>query len=64
MPRQKNQEVRSEARLVREEVNGDPFDVLYINDKEIVAFHLNNIEALKLEHNNQTILQTVEQLLK
>lgn len=64
MPRQKEQEVKAEARLEREEVNGDPYDVLYVNDKEILAFHLNNIEKLKMEHDNNTILQAVIQLLK
>jgi hypothetical protein len=64
MPRQKDQDIKPEARLTREEVNGDPYDVLYINDKEILAFHLKNIESLKVEHNNRTILEVVKQLLR
>lgn len=64
MPRQKEQETRAEAKLEREEVNGDPYDVLYVNGKEILAFHLKNIELLKMEHTNQTILEAVQELLK
>jgi hypothetical protein len=63
MPRQREELQKTEATLVREEVNGDPYDVLYINGKEIVAFHLKNIEYLKLEHTNQSMLEAVTQLL-
>jgi hypothetical protein len=63
MPRQKVEEVKAEAKLVREEVNGDPYDVLYINGLEIVAFHLKNIELLKMEHTNESMLESVKQLL-
>ena len=62
MPRQKLEETKAEATLIREEVNGDSYDVLYINGKEIVAFHLKHIEELKLEHTNETMLEAVQQL--
>lgn len=64
MPRQKAEESKAEAKLVREEANGDPYDVLYVDGLEIVAFHLKNIETLKMEHTNQTMLKALEMLLK
>ena len=63
MPRQSKQDIKPEAKLVREEVNGEAYDVLYINEKEIVAFHLKNIELLKMEHTNQSMLEAVRLLL-
>ena len=64
MPRQALNTTKAEATLVREEVHGEPYDVLYINGKEIVAFHLNNIEALKVEHTPKTMLEAVTLLLQ
>jgi hypothetical protein len=52
-----------EARLEREEHGDSTFDVLYIDDKEIASFHLQNIESLKLVHTNASILEFVTDYL-
>jgi len=63
MPRQENKK-RIEVRLEKEIVDDLTYDVLYIDNKEIVAFHLENIEKLNLEHNNATILQFLTDYFK
>lgn len=59
MPRQENQN-KVEVRLERENVNGDPYDVLYIDNKEIVAFHLKNIDFLQLKHNSDEMVKLIQ----
>lgn len=63
MPRQENKK-QVIARLEREDVNGETFDVFYVDDKEIVAFHVDNIDSLKLEHTNDTMLELIQKYLK
>jgi hypothetical protein len=51
------------VRLEREDHGGDTYDVLYIDDKEIATFHIQNIDSLKLVHNNETILKFITDYL-
>jgi hypothetical protein len=63
MPRQASKK-QIEVRLEKEIVNDETFDVLYIDNREIVAFHLKNIETLNLEHNSETMLNLITNYFK
>ena len=63
MPRQESQN-KIEVRLDRENVNGDAFDVLYIDKKEVVAFHLKNIESLNLQHTPDEMIKMIQEYFK
>lgn len=63
MPRQEKQE-KIEVRLECVDVGGDPYDVLYIDNKEIVAFHLSNIDKLRLEHTPATMVELIQDYFK
>lgn len=66
MPRQeKNKPVQKTVKVAveREYVDQETFDVLRIDGKEIVAFHVTNIDALGLEHTNQTMSDAVSDYL-
>ena len=48
-----------EVRFERE-LHGDAtFDILYIDSKEIASFHIDNIDAMTLEHTPDTIVKFV-----
>jgi hypothetical protein len=53
-----------EVKLEREAHGDDTYDVLYIDNKEIVSFHLTNIDELKLVHANETMLKFITDYLK
>lgn len=53
-----------EVRFEREIHGDDTFDILYIDNKEIASFHVDNIDALNLEHTPATITQFISDYFK
>jgi len=63
MPRQSNMK-QVEAKLEKEVVDGKTYDVLYVDGKEIIAFDLENIEKLNMEHSIDTMLEAIQRYFK
>lgn len=59
MPRQEKQK-QVEVKLDKVIVDDTTYDVLYIDGKEIVAFHLDNIEKLNLVHTPDTMIELIQ----
>jgi hypothetical protein len=62
-PQREPKKKQIEVKLERLDSGDSTYDVVYINEEEIVAFNVTNIDGLSLEHSRQQMSDAITNYL-